>query len=116
MPEATMRRETRRLIGMFALVLGSATPLRAQAAPISVPLYRARILGVFNGQTGDPIEGAEVIDAMTKTSALTTKTGTVSLAFLPDGGSMVRVQKIGFQPSVLVVPISPSDTIPLTIL
>jgi hypothetical protein len=49
-------------------------------------------------------------------SSLTTKTGTVSLIFLPDSGSIVRVQKVGYQPATLVVKISPEDTVPLTML
>jgi hypothetical protein len=49
-------------------------------------------------------------------SSLTTKTGTVSLVFLPDSGSIVRVQKVGYQPATMVVKISPEDTVPLTML
>jgi hypothetical protein len=51
------------------------------SAPL--PAYRARLLGVFNAQTGDPIEGAEVFDVFSKTKALTTATGTITLSFLP---------------------------------
>ena len=104
-------------------VMCGAQPLDAQAVPtapavptVTVPAYRGRLLGVYNGQTGDPVEGAEVMDALSKTKALTSKTGTVSLAFLPDGGSMVRVQKIGFQPMTIVVAISPVDTVPITLI
>jgi hypothetical protein len=74
------------------------------------------LLGVFNAQTGDPIEGAEVLDVLNKTKALTTATGTVTLSFLPDGGAMVRVQKIGFTPYTNVVAISESDTLPVTVM
>jgi hypothetical protein len=96
---------------LLALAMSSAAQ---SSAPL--PRYRARILGVFNAQTGDPIEGAEVIDVFTNTKALTTVTGTVSLSFLPDGGSMVRVQKIGFSPETNVVPISEADTLPFMIM
>ncbi len=104
-------------IGSAAL-LGAFAALAAQSPPGPsglLPPYRGRILGVYNAQSGEPIEGAEVIDALSKTKALTTKTGTVSLVFLPDGGSMVRVQKIGFQPMTTVIAISPADTVPMTI-
>ena len=106
-------RLTRFLIGM-AMV--TATQARAQDAPARLPAYRSRILGVFDANTGEPIEGAQVTDVLSKMSSLTTKTGTVSLIFLPDSGSIVRVQKVGYQPTTLVVKISPEDTVPLTTL
>lgn len=103
----------RRLIGALFL---SATSIRAQESSARLPAYRARLLGVFDANTGEPIEGAQVTDILSKASSLTTKTGTVSLVFLPDSGSVVRVQKIGYQPATMVVKISPSDTVPITML
>ena len=89
---------------------------RDAAAQTSSASYRGRLLGVFNAQTGDPIQGAEVLDVLNKTKALTTGTGTVTLSFLPDGGSMIRVQKIGFNPYANVISISASDTVPVTVM
>ena len=105
--------------GRWALSLltafAGAAMLPGQSTPSLLPGYRARVLGVFNAQTGEPIEGAQVTDMLSQMSALTTKTGTVSLIFLPDSGSMVRIQKIGYQPTTLVVRISPADTVPVTV-
>jgi hypothetical protein len=90
----------------------AAASADAQATTTS---YRARLLGVFSAQTGEPIEGADVVDMFSKTKAVTTKTGTVSLAFLPDSGSLVRISKIGYRPTTMVVAISPADTVPITV-
>ncbi len=78
--------------------------------------YRYRFLGVYDAATGEPVEGVEVADALTGAKALTTKTGTVSLMFLPEGGSLVRVAKAGYETQTLTVPISPADTSPVTVI
>lgn len=104
-----------RVLATFALLAAPALAA-AQSQEPPLPAYRARLLGVFNAQTGDPIEGAEVTDALSKTKALTTATGTVTLSFLPEGGSMVRVTKIGFAPEATIVTISPSDTTPFMVM
>jgi hypothetical protein len=81
-----------------------------------LPSYRKRVLGVYDAQTGEPIEGAEVVDALAKVTALTTATGTVSLVFLPEGGTLVRIKKVGYAPQSMMVSIAPADTLPLTVL
>lgn len=77
--------------------------------------YRYRLLGVFDDQSGDPIEGVEVADVLNGNKSLTSKTGTVSLFFLPDGGGIVRLRKVGYEVQTLTVPISPADTTPVTV-
>jgi hypothetical protein len=90
---------------------GSPTSDSASA----MPAYRLRIIGVYDDVSGRPIEGVEVRDLVSGLSALTTSTGTVSLLFLPDGGSLVRLRKLGYEAKTLQVSISPAETTPLTI-
>ena len=100
----------------IATSVGGQTPAVQPSAPVSPVLdYRHRLVGVFSGDTGEPIEGAEVVNLFEHTTVRTSKTGTTTLSFLPEGGSMIRVQKIGYQPVTMVVAVSPSDTVPLTI-
>jgi hypothetical protein len=98
---------------VIACMLTVANDIDAQA-PSSA--YRNRLLGVFDAQSGAPIEGAEVGDMLSKASALTTRTGTVALSFLPDGESLIRIRKLGYQSVTIPVAISPVDTTPLTLL
>jgi hypothetical protein len=94
--------------------MAACLPLIA-AAQSTVPAYRARILAVYTTD-GDPIEGAEVVDQVSKTSALTTKTGTVSLSFLPEGATLVRIRKVGFAAETMLVNIAPTDTLPVMVM
>ena len=103
---------SRIIIGIVATVgvaaIGGAQPTAAA--------YRHRALGVYDRATGDPIEGAGVIEIATGTVAQTTATGTVDLVFLPDGGAMIRIRKLGYHPVEQFVRISPTDTAPITVL
>lgn len=101
----------------FVTIPAAAQQPAQQPAPAKsagVPVYRLRVLGVFDADTGDPLEGVEVTDAMSGMKALTTNTGTVSLLFLPEGGSLVRLRKIGYEIQTMPVSISPADTQPIT--
>jgi hypothetical protein len=83
--------------------------------PAAIPAYRLRILGVFDGNTGEPIEGALVTDVTTGTRARTTVTGTVSLAFLPEGGTPLRITKTGYDDLTIGVEIAPAKVEPITL-
>ena len=78
--------------------------------------YRYRLLGVYDEQSGDPIEGVEITDVFNRTKSSTTKTGPVSLFFLPDGGAVVSIRKLGYEPQQMTVAISPADTTPITVI
>ncbi len=92
----------------------SPTP-SAHSEAIRYPAYRYRLLGVYDEASGSPIEGAVVEDMLTGVSSVTSSTGTMSLFFLPDGGSMVRIKKLGFGVQTLTIGISPADTAPVTV-
>jgi hypothetical protein len=99
-------------VRLLFCTLGVPLAVRAQT---TLPAYRARILGVYTSD-GDPIEGAEVSDELTKTTALTTKTGTITLSFLPEGATLVRIRKVGFTAATMLVNIAPTDTLPVTVM
>lgn len=108
---------------LAVLVLASGVPyaVRAQqkdsasSAPV-LRVYRGRIIGVYDDETGDPIEGADVRDIATGLHTLTTRTGTLSLFFVDTSGGLIRVTKLGYSPVTLPVANSFSDTIPLVIM
>jgi hypothetical protein len=107
------------LTALSACALLAVGPsVRAQTAPAAPAdqAYRHRILGVFDELSGEAIEDAEVTDVLAGLTAKTSSSGAVSLAFLPDGGGMVRIRKFGYEQVTMFVPISPADTTPVTII
>jgi hypothetical protein len=85
------------------------------AAPDTLPAHRYRLLGVYDIDTGEAIEGADVIDMTTGVRARTTATGTVTLSFLPEGASPIRIVKPGYDELTMAVEISAATTLPLTL-
>jgi hypothetical protein len=59
--------------------------------------YRRRLVGVFDENTGLPVADVEFVDVASGTIARTTITGTLTLAFLPEGQSQVEVRHAGYQ-------------------
>jgi len=84
----------------------------------SLPQYRNRLLGVFDALTGDPLVGAEVVDLTTGSFVKSSPTGTVSLVFLAEGTTPVRIRMSGYEDLDIPVEISPSPDAnrPLTLL
>lgn len=102
--------------GKESYVMEEPKPSAATAsAPAQLPAYRLRLLGVYDIETGDPVEGAYVIDLTTGTRARTTTTGTVSLAFLPEGGTPVRITRDGYDDLNIAVEISSEQVQPITL-
>jgi hypothetical protein len=90
-----------------------ASPRDSAAA---LPKYRYRLLGVFDQDTGDPIAGAHVTEAKSGDYVTTSATGTVSLIFLPEGSSLLKITREGYQELDLSVDIGPSASTALTLL
>ena len=72
------------------------------------------MVGVFDEETGTPIEGADVSDLGTGITARTTKTGTVGIFMADTTGTMLRIKKVGYAASTLVLGTALTDTIPVT--
>jgi hypothetical protein len=94
----------------------SAARVLIAPRPPLAPAYRNRIVGVWDAQTFQPLAGVEVNDLLTGTWALTSGTGNASLVFLPEGVSLVRIRKLGFESQTIPVSVSPEDSSPITIL
>jgi len=105
-----------RAFTLLAVATSISVVGRANAQVNPLPSYRHRLLGVYSARSGDPVEGAEVIDMLGKVTARTTATGTVTLAYLPEGETLVRIRKVGFAVTTMLVSIAPDDTVPLTVL
>jgi hypothetical protein len=106
------------MVSVLTIAGLSGAPRAQTPAPAprdTVAAYRNRVLGVFDEQTGDPIEGVRILDVSSGTWTETTRTGTVGLRSLPDGGGLVRLQKLGYEAQTLLVTISPVDTLPVTV-
>ncbi|MGH7619546.1 MAG: carboxypeptidase regulatory-like domain-containing protein [Gemmatimonadaceae bacterium] len=115
---ATCRRDVLSILMVVFAGVGLALPSSGQAVPTGerLPAYRDRLLGVYSADTGEPIEAAEVQDISSRESILTSKTGTATLRFLPEGGTLLRIRHVGYEPVMIAVEISPGQTVPLTVL
>ena len=90
-------------------------PVTPAPAPTDLPAYRLRVLGVFDLESGAAIAGAQVTDVLTGLHVNTSVTGTVTLAFLPEGTSTVRIFTPGQEELAIVVRIAADATLPITV-
>ena len=70
---------------------------------------------MFDIETGDAIPAVRITDVTSGTYAMTTSTGTVSLAFLPEGASAIQLRHAAYGDTAMQVTISAKDTLPLTL-
>jgi hypothetical protein len=96
---------------LIAAILFSmpATGLEAQGSP------PARLVGVFDELSGEPLQGVEVMDYATGTKAYTTSSGAVSLWFIRQSPALLVIRRIGYDPIFFPVNLGPSDTAAITI-
>jgi hypothetical protein len=79
------------------------------------PSGHHRVIGVFDGESGDPVVGAAVRDSASGRSAITTATGTVSLGFVPRSTAVIQIELAGYERASTPVSLTLTDTLPVTI-
>jgi hypothetical protein len=104
------------LRGSFVSSPASPEPLFTRSPTNSATAFRNRLLGVFDLLTGDAIAGVRITDSTSGTYTTTDSTGTIFLAFLPEGVSTIQLRHADYEDLTLQVTISPKDTVPLTLL
>ena len=93
---------------------GSPGPKGSPARSDSAARVRLRVIGVFDEETGEPLEGVDVTDFFTGISSRTTKTGTTALILGDISSTLVRIKKVGYQPITMPVRTDIADTTPIT--
>ena len=93
-----------------------ATPATSGERVSAAQRYRYRLLGTYDSATGEPVGSVEVADVLGGSKTETSAGGVVSLFFLPEGASIIRLRKPGYELTTLPVMISPTDTAAITVL
>lgn len=111
-----MRRAIRLCIVALSAML-VASSLHAQKDSLQTPRKPGRILGVFDAETGEPIADAEVTDLFVDAIARTEKHGLVELSHFQSRNDSVavRIRKVGYADTALVVMVGLADTIPVEV-
>ena len=102
------------MLALAGVVLGAPRRARAQSDSVRGLVVRTRVIGIFDSETGEPIDSAEVKDILTGLSALTTPTGTVALP-MDTSGAFLRVRKMGYNMTTVLVANGAADTLPITL-
>ena len=105
------------------LVLADLEQQRARSlsfqhtAPSGIPqsIHLSRLLGVFDGESGDAMAGVAVRDSATGKTVLTSVTGTVGLTFIPRQRAVVIIEHQGYERQVMPVSLTLRDSIPITV-
>lgn len=92
----------------------SAGDAQRKSQPLTV--WLARVLGVFDAETGAPVAGVTVRDSLSGLGAVTSATGTLRLSFLPRSAGLLTIRKPGYASDTMTVRLSLADTTPITVL
>jgi hypothetical protein len=95
-------------------LLGLLSGIARGQAPAALPV--ARLIGVYDATTGEPLVGAEVRDSASGSSIRTSSTGSGLLNFIEFIGpfAWIETKKVGYQP--LRLRLNARDTAAVTIL
>lgn len=74
-----------------------------------------RLVGVYDLETGAPIPDVQIVLLGSALEWRTSASGLAVLRNLPTGDQILRVRRIGYEPHSEYVAVSPSDTVPLTL-
>ncbi|HEY4217626.1 MAG TPA: hypothetical protein VGM67_10845 [Gemmatimonadaceae bacterium] len=81
-----------------------------------LPAYRRRRMLVTDDASHAPLAGVELRDAATdRMFGRTSKDGSVSLAALSPGRTVVHLRKLGYELRTLVVDVQPADSLPMAV-
>lgn len=86
------------------------------SVPLAIVGNRLRLIGVFDELSGQPLPDVSIVDSATGTFAVTSETGTATLAFLPDGAHTLRIRKEKYSEQSIHVMISAEDSVPITLM
>jgi hypothetical protein len=82
----------------------------------TLPRFRRRRFIATDDASRAPLPGVEVLDALTdRVLGRTSSDGTMSLASLPDGRSVLRVRKVGYEQRTVIADVGPADTLPVAL-
>ena len=100
-----------------AFAQGGGAPVKSelsQADSAPAPQVRLRLIGVYDEETGEPLESVDVTDFFSGITSRTTKTGTTALILSGTSSTFIRIKKVGYQPITLPIRNRLADTTPIT--